>query len=355
VYTTVVPSEKLAPPSLERFRPKYVSDRDVNAAWDVVASVFPGIHRGYLELLIAAKGCSEGQIGLPPMVLVTGPTAAGKTQTAHLAAAMCGDLNVECGWQKNLERFRQALQQAADKGSYFCVNEILKDAERQGSTAIQALDVFLNVTPGSVSHVLYVGPVALGRVPVCICTEASIPQRLRDDAQIARRFVYVSLDTSHREWQELSVLSGLNGPENFRVWMEGRGAKAADAIVSDIIDRYFRVPTTFEDIAKDLGFTMLCDSPDFEDPAKDLREFYDAWVAETHEDDQGFKIVGRNDETPLALCWEKMCDGMTDEHWYTSRRGNECDWQKVIGGTSVVKLKVKKGRGKLLLKFMEKK
>lgn len=355
VYHIVVPPKKLASPSSIRYMPKYrkIEDRmPLDEAWGIIEGIFPGISRNYLYLLIAAKGVSEGQVGLPPMLLVTGPTAAGKSRTVNLAAAICGDHNTEIPWNDSVERFRQALKGGIDSGSYVTVNEILKDADKAGSTAIQALDVFLNVTPNSVSHIMYIGPVSLGRVPVCVCTELAIPQKLRDDRQLARRFVYLQLDEEHQEWEQLSIDSGLFGAENFRTFMEGRGAEASDAIVSYVIDRFFDIPRTFNDIAKELGFCRLIDSQDFDNPEEDLRNFFREYELAA-EDDKGFRYIERHSETPLSDAWEKLSDGSSDESWCTSRRVDECDWKKVLGRDKVIKLTKKRNRGKLLFKFVE--
>jgi hypothetical protein len=356
VFHVVVPSKRLASPSMMRFAPKYrkVNERlPLEDAWHLVEELFPGVNRKYLQLLIAAKGISEGQVGLPPMILVTGPTAAGKTTTVNLAAAMCGDHNTEIAWNDSVERFRQALKGGIDAGSFVTVNEVLKDADRQGSTALEALDVFLNVTPNSVSHIMYIGPVSLGRIPVCVCTELAIPQKLRDDRQLARRFVYLQLDEEHQEWEQISTDAGLMGAENFRTFMEGRGAAASDSIVSDVIDRFFDVPRNFRDIATNLGFCRLIDSQDFDNPEDDLRNFYDVYLT-SPENDEGFRYIDRSSETPLAEAWERLNDGGSEESWYTSRRIDECDWKKVLKKDKVLKLVKKKRKSKLLFKFTEK-
>ncbi len=252
-----------------------------------------------------------------------------------------------------IERFRQALKVGVDNGAFVTVNEILKDADRQGSTAIQALDVFLNVTPHSVTHVMYVGPSALGCLPVIVCTELAVPQKLRDDRQLARRFVYLQLDEEHQEWRKNAIDSGLMDIQNFRVFMEGRGAAACDAIVSDVIDRFFDIPRTFDDIAQTLGFCRLIDSPDFDNPEDDLREFYKEYEL-SPQDEKGYRYVDRNSETPLSEVWERLNNGNDEELWYTSRRADECDWKKVLGKDKVIKFTHKKRKTKLLFKFTEK-
>jgi hypothetical protein len=357
--SVVVPSGVLRSPANDRFRPRYVPvGRRLSDPWAVVERSLPGVNRQFVRLLIAAKGIAEGQVGLPPNVLVCGPTAAGKSTMTTLAAALCGDHNTEIPWQKSMERFRQGVADGADKGTFVTVNEVLKDAERSGTTPVQALDVFLNLTPDSVSHKLYVGPVPLGRVPVCVVTDTLVPTVLRADLQLARRFVYVRLGESHLEWVNTLASSGLYQVQGFRVHSEEYAA-AADAIVSEVIDDFFDQPRTLTDIAKLLGFPMLDMSPDFDDPTEELRKLYDAvcnapelsekfkrrWPGE------GWKSVQLGDETPLADAWEAVNDGGDGEKWFVSRRADSCDWRRLLRTPADTRFETRRNKGCLAVRF----
>jgi hypothetical protein len=154
--SVVVPSGVLRSPANERYRPRYVpADKRIREPWAVVEEHLPGVNREYVRLLIAGKGIAEGQVGLAPNVLVCGPTAAGKSLMTTLAAALCGDHNTECQYTAGDDRFRQKVLEAIDKGTFCTINEIFKDADRLQKSAVQALDVFLNLTPDSVSVTSY--------------------------------------------------------------------------------------------------------------------------------------------------------------------------------------------------------
>jgi hypothetical protein len=329
---TVVPNRSLRSPALANRRPKYRKpDERIEDAWGILEEVFPGIDRNYLTLLIAAKGVSESQIGLAPNIIVTGPSSAGKTSTAHIAAAILGDKATDVVWQLDTQKFRQAYAAGTEVGSFVTVNEILKDADRAGSTALQAMDAFLNLTPDSLTHKLYTGAVPLGRNPATIVTDVVIPQTLRNDAQVARRFIYVPL-TRKINWINSLVASGVHKIERLRL-ADDRYAEAANAILSEVMDRWFQEPKTLADIAVDLGYSTLDKSETgFDDPTTTLKQFYAAWKAQSPSTDTrwagGWRTLRRDDGTPLAELWSVLSDG--GKNWDRSRRLSEQDWQQLL-------------------------
>jgi hypothetical protein len=339
--TTVAPNALLRPESMAAFRPRYVRPdqrMDLPDAWRVYERYFPGLVRNFLLLQIAAKGVSEGAVGLPPLILVTGPSGAAKSATVTLAAATCGDNSTEVIWSTNQERFRQAIKAGIDAGSFVSVHEILKDALRAGLTPVEALDPILTLTPTSTSHVLYVGPVALGRLPAFTLTDTYCPQEVRDDVQLARRLIYVRLP-SRVDWETpLTTRAGGKGIEAFRTFGPEE-AEAANAVLSHVIDTYFQHPMTLRAIAAHLGFTTLEDSQDFDDPRELLRRFFELVCNapdRLNEADQrrwrgrGWKKIQRQDETELADLWRQLADGEGEE--YTrSRRCRETDWGGLLG------------------------
>jgi hypothetical protein len=275
-----------------------------------------------------------------------------------LAAALCGDHNTEIPWQRSVERFRQGVQSGADNGTFVTVNEVFKDADRNGSGAVQALDVFLNLTPDSVSHKLYVGPVPLGRVPVCVVTDIAVPQVLRNDLQLARRFVYVRLRDSKPEWVDTLASSGLFQVARFRMMGE-RHAAAADAIISEVIDEFFQTPMTLTQIAEKLGFELLTNSQDFDDPTEELRRFFksvcdapglEGKYAERWQG-RGWKMISRSDETALADAWAAINNGDTEKRWLESRRCSECDWKRLLKSQYDIKFETRQHRGVLVCRF----
>lgn len=333
--------------------PRYVAPAQrlpIEEAWERVEKVFPGINRRYVELLIAARGVSEGEIGLPPNIVVLGPSSSGKTVTIHVAASLLGDRCGEVPWNANVERFRQGYQEMSEAGSFVAINEVVKDATRARITPRAAFDYFLNLTPDSVSHKMYIGPVALGRIPVTVVTETFIPGEVRADIQLARRFIYVRLD-SRIDWVQSLIDSGVRQASNFRNFSVDN-AEAANAIVSDIIDRFFRTePQNLAQIARRLGFDTLeeCDEP-LDDPTA-LSEFFNAVCKAPDAEDhaltgRGWKKVKQDDETELASAWKSVCDG---EHsifaFCSSRRCSEVDWSTVVSIPIGTRLQISR-RGK---------
>lgn len=329
----VVPSKRLR--RRPRYQPRYVDPRHRRAdAWDVIETVFPGVCRELIRLLIAAKGCAEGNVGLTPMILIAGPSGASKSASVTLASTICGDTNTEVLYQSDVVRFRQSVLEGLDAGSYVTFNEVLKEGRSQGRTPRQTLDVVLNLTPDSVSHKLYVGPVALGRPPVFTFTDIAVPQAVRDDIQLARRFVYVKLP--HRvDWEGPLTASGVHRIQNFRHY-DPEYADACNAVLSEVIDDFFSEPSDLKTIARRLGFCALEASEDFDDPNDDLRALFravDAAPSLTGADaarwpGRGYALIRRDQETDLVDLWRRLCD---DDTWTESRRVVETDWGRLFG------------------------
>ena len=333
--TTVIPLDDLVAPRLANRRPRYVpeSQRDMDAAWKAIEEVCPNIDRNYLMLLIAAKGVVETRVGLPPNIIVSGYTSAGKTTTIHLAAAITGDKCSEISWQQSIDRFKQAFWDGSQAGSYVAINELLKDAARMGSTPVQAMDVFLNVTPHSLNHKLYHGSIPLGRNPVTIVTDIQVPQELRDDQQLARRFLYVNL-TKSVDWLKPCLDTQVYKVERFRLADE-KYCDAANALVSFVIDRWFREPRTLVDIAADLGYSTLSEAKNFDDPRCHLKRFYEVVQRWGESTDRrwagGWRVIKRGDETELAELWNYLCDGEgSGATWRQSRQVASQDWAKLL-------------------------
>jgi hypothetical protein len=339
--TAVAPGELLRPESMAPYRPRYLrpSQRmSLDRAWEVYERYFPSLVRNFLLLQIAAKGVSEGAVGLPPMILVVGPSGAAKSATVTLAAATCGDNSTEVVWTGSPERFRQAVKAGIDAGGFVSVHEFLKDALRAGLSPVEALDPILTLTPSSTSHVLYLGPVALGRLPAFTLTDIYCPQEVRDDVQLARRLLYVRLP-SRVDWEApLTQHAGGRGIEAFRTFGQDE-ADAANALLGHVIDRYFQRPMTLREIAADLGYTTLEDSDDFDDPRELMRRFFDLVCAapdRLNDADRrrwrgrGWKKVQRHEETELADLWRQLADG-EGEDYTRSRRCREMDWGRLLG------------------------
>ncbi len=331
------------------FEPKYVAESQrmpLEEAWETIGRVCPGVNREYLQLLIAAKGCAEGGGGIPPIILVDGPSGSAKSGTVHLAAAIAGDTFTEVVFSSDGTRFRQSIMTGCESSGFVVCNEILKDAARERIAPQSALDPILNLTPNSVSHKMYVGPVPLGALPVLIITDVNTPPEIRNDQQLGRRMIHVRL-TSRLAW-ETTLPKTIGEIKRFRV-ADSRYAAASNALLSYVIDRWFTLePPSFFAIAKDLGFNLLEHSEDFDDPLVALREFFRivcsaSGIAEGPDKRRwpgnGWKVIKREESTDLAEAWRAVAEA-TD--WSESRRCRERDWQKVLGAAQPITFDLQK-------------
>jgi hypothetical protein len=314
--------------------PRYVpapQRMPLDEAWAVLENVFPGLRRDYLQLCLAAAGCAEVSRGQPYYILTTGPSGSAKSTTPRLAAGILGVQPRAIAWTPSPERWHQALAEAADVTSLVTCNEYLKLAMRQGMTAKQALDPFLELEVGVAAHRLYVGPVPLTKLPGLIVTDIRAPADISDDRQIGRRFVYVHL-TSRVEWNGPCQAAGFGDAARLR-----HGGphlvQAANAVLSHVIDAQFSWPQSLAVIAQQLGFPML-ENADLGSGTQDLIELFVAVCRAqppllgdaTRFSGPGWKVVTRGSETDLARAWEKVCDS----GWVSSRRCESEDWAHAL-------------------------
>lgn len=353
--TAVVQTRDLASLDNAHLRPRLLraSERvPEEAMWRAFEEPCPGLDRNLIQLLVAARAVAEGGESMPPMVFVTGVTGASKSLSVHLAASVCGDRNTEVVWSTNVDRMRQAVMDAATAGTYVTFNEVIKESRRQVKQQSQAMDYVLNLTPDSVSHYMYVGPVRMGRLPVFVWTDTDVPMELRQDAQLARRIVHVHLP-SKVEWETSLRDSGVGHPRRFRVSCEAR-AKAADSLLSLVVERF--VPGTFEEVARALGFGRMRDSAEAEEGVDALRALFDAVCAAppaagadaSRWKGRGWKVLERDVASPLRDAWLAVAD---EDGWERSRRAAEEDWRRVLDLREPAKLETRAHGHRLALRF----
>lgn len=320
--------------------PTYVpSSKRMNIAdaWGYLENEFPGINRNYVRLLIASKGASEGRLAQCPYLLVSGVSGAGKSTTVQIAAGLCGDRAEEPIYNANVERFRQALMDAARNSGFVCVNEIFKMSRNARLTPTQALDPLLSLTEESRSHVMYIGSVPFGRLPVFVLTDIDFPVEVERDIQLARRFTFFQLPTANN-WQDNLVAKNFR-PHEFRKLSFDHNA-AADAVVSDVIDEFFQTPTPLYKIAEALNCGSLAQASGEMDRSLDaLRSFYTLACngpvatgasATRYPAAQGWRVVDRACQSPLVEAWEEIADGREPELWVRSRVATSIDWARTL-------------------------
>jgi len=321
-------------------------------AWRFLSQEFTGIDRNYIKLLIASKGASEGRLAQCPYLLVAGPSGAGKSTSVHIAAGICGDKADEPIFHPHVDRFRQSLMDASRNSGFVCINEVFKMAERAKLSYTQALDPMLSLTEDSRSHVLYVGSVPFGRLPVFVLTDIDIPSEVERDAQLARRFTFYRLGQANN-WQDNLVRQNFR-PHEFRLLSYDHNA-AADAILSEVIDEFFQTPIPLYEIAKSLQAGSL-DTFSGEKERSDevmAKFYYEVCnappISGTHTNRynplKGWKMIDRSLQQPINELWDDLCDGRSPEEWQRSRILSSQDWRKVLGIDFNIVCEIKPYRG----------
>jgi hypothetical protein len=313
-------------------------------AWGRVQHAFPGLDRNAIKLLIAAKGCAEADGTFPPFIFITGPTASAKSTSVVVAAAICGDRVHGIPSIGDDARLRAALMEAKNGGTYAVFNEAVKDGRRAKIGKAEAMEFALGLTPDSVSHKLYVGPVEMGTLPVCVWTDTNIPQEVKEHAQLARRFVHVHL-SSRVDWHASMRDTGLGKAEWLR--LGGREyVEAADCILSCVIDEFFAAPATFEQLANRLGYGTLSDSDDAKIQGDELRAFYELVQSAPKRD--GWTEIEMNDASALTQHWRELADR---PDLRSSQRCSEVDWAQLLGVAGPVRFHVNCRGSKVRVKF----
>lgn len=349
-FVKVFQTPTLRDEAARELRARYVPDHarpfDEEIAWSIVEDIFPGVHRNFVRLLIAARGMSELQSSMPPFLFVSGPSAAGKTGTVSLAASICGDAATSVQWQRNSERVRQGVLQAKASGSFCMLNEILKDGQRDKADVEATLDFLLNMTPESVSHRLYVGPVPLGWLPVVVLTDTVVPAQVKQSKQLARRLIHVPLYRMVA-WERTAQAIGQFG--RFRI-ADLRHAQAGNVILSATIDRFFRAPATLKEIAAELGFDSLDKDDAAKDSAATLRAFFDAVCAmpdpykmPTGLTGRGWKMGEHSQSTDMMNLWRELGE----------RKCSETAWAQLLGVPGEVEFEFRERRdGRVYMRFV---
>jgi hypothetical protein len=323
---------RLAPQAMTPYRARYLEPAArVANPWSLVEAAMPGVDRKLVKLLIAAKGAAESGLSMPPLIVITGPSGAGKTSVVELAAAIAGDERRAVTWNDSDDRVRQQIISAKESGSYVVFNEFFKSARRGRKPSATAVDLLLGLTPDSTSHKMYIGPVRLGQLPVCIWTDIAIPDEVRTDVQIARRLTHAHIGNRH-DWRA-TIVGAVGQIECFRTRSMDHAA-AANAILSEVIDEFFSVPYTFAQIAGLLGYRSLEESSDLEWSRDLLRDFFFECCAlpdaqsSRRKANQGWKAIDVSGLSQVARLWKRLRDTDT---LADSRKCREVDWQELCG------------------------
>lgn len=315
------------------------------AAWGQLDSLFPGLSRDAVELLIVAKGCSELSTGLPPMVFFHGPTGSGKSQTVELAAAICGDRVGTVQFDRERSRIFMAVREAKSTGSFAFFDEYIKSAAEARVSPEKAMEIVLSIKPETMAHVLYRGPVALGDLPVIVFADTSLPASVWNHSQIARRVHAVHLPEG-REWHYRARDLRVMGPEV---------VYAADSILSHVMDRWFPPgpATDFAAAAKAMGCSLLQDSEIVLRKREKIQTLF-RLVCEAAKPNpcrysgEGWKCIDLNaDGSPLTDAWKDLAD----ESHRESRAVAEMDLKRILKLSCCCKLEIEPARNKIYVRF----
>lgn len=345
--------------ALAAHRPRYLplaqrpfSEDD---AWKELERVFPGLYRDAVRLYVAARGCFEGRIGMPPFVFVTGPTSSAKSSTVTIAGAICGDSAKTLTWQASDERNYQQVAAAAETGSFAVFDEIMKTGRQLGRADSSTLDFILKITPGMYRHKLFVGPVPLEQVPVCVFTDTEIPLVIRQDSQLCRRLVHLPMPRQV-DWVGSMADYGVGKGERLRLASENL-AQACNVVVSCVIDDFFGSHAmSFTEIASKIGLLTLDQSEIMKELEDVLLSLFDAvcrapalsgadarrWGG------RGWKVVVRGGGDLLSDIWAQVAD----PEFTTSRKCSERSWGKILGCGGDVQLETRAHGSRVALRFV---
>lgn len=344
-------------------RPLYLDQKSrgilsVLEAREVIESVLPGVNWPLVELLIVCKGIVESGDGRPPMLFLSGPTGAGKTSSVLLAASICGDSVSSVPICPDTQRVKAALFEGKRQGSFITFDEVLKGAADSKKDAVTVLEMLLNFTPYALNHVLYVGPVAMGRLPVCIWADTELPVTVAEHSQLARRLAHVRLP-SRKHWDANLNRIGAHTPGELRVKGDKDIVRAMNVILSDLIDRKFPLGGStplFQEEVRAHGFRMLEDQGKSEDRDQAIRRLFDLvciapplsgpdlkrWGTD------GWKVIDLNTDCELTDTWLVLADKKD----LSRTRVADVDLQELIGLKYPAQIEVKKHGRRVVVRFV---
>lgn len=337
----VVQQPELAEATRVSRRPRYInreSRGSLYGAWKRVNSVYPGINRRAIYLLIAAKAWFESGGGVPSMIFFEGASGSGKSQSVHVAAAIVGDGATEAGYRPDRDHIYRTVAEASRRGSFCVFNEIVKHTQESGKSIVEGLDFLLNLTPHQTYHKLYHGPTVLGDIPVIVLTDTTLPQEIYQDKQIARRVIHVHMGSTMKRWERSLAEAGVHNSRRLRLADEPLSS-ACDIIMSHVIDKWFRTspPASLAEIASDLGFNLISESDSYAAYRQSLRDlFYQVSAhpqpnaADRKYAGEGYKVLDERalENTTLGSLWSGIHD---PGNWSSWNRCNAEDWQEILG------------------------
>ncbi len=334
-----------------RAMPRYVKAsqrRSVQWAEGVLAAIFPGICWRTIRVLMCASGVAqETKLGMHPLLFINGGAATAKTSHCKIAAAVLGARTTAITYTSDEARLKQAVKEAGKTSCLVQADEFLKEAKRQmrRTDPRAALEALLTITADTACHEMYVGPRKLGNVPALILTEPMCPPAIKDYLQVARRLRVVKLTGRKDSWKGLMAANGLSGDNMVRLRAVSPDvAEACDVILSDVIDTYFSVPMTWDQMADSLNVRTIEDSDEFEDTGPLLLRFFELICSAPPPVDKprtrfpaaaGWKRINKTEATgddaeELRDLYESFAAGTQGADWARSEILSEKDWGTIL-------------------------
>jgi hypothetical protein len=235
---------------------------------------------------------------------------------------------------------RAGVLTAKEAGSFALFDEFIKHSRGGRRDPTEAMELLLTFTPDSVSHKLYVGPVPLGALPVCVWADTAVPDELRAHTQIARRLTHVHF-SERQHWEQTIAAAGVGRPEDIR-FARGDYAAACDSLLSWTVDELFSggpgdPGPTFSQLAAELGFRALEDSDVSAAKVESIRRLFDLVCRAPALGGQdakrwpgkGWKVIDlERAESELTDVWRGLAD-LRDQS--QSVRVDETDLKAVCG------------------------
>jgi hypothetical protein len=286
---------------------------------------------------------------MPPFLFLTGPTGSGKTSCVALAAAICGDSYSTVLFDEDKDRVRQSLSEAKAAGGFVAFDEYLKGAAGRRIKPVRAMELVLGLTPDSLSHKLYTGSVRLGRLPVCVWCDTTIPNELASHAQIGRRMHHLRLKSSV-EWIGTLKTAGIGLPHALREYGSPEYIHAANCILSAVQDEWFPVgePHDYQKLAAAMNVPLLGGGARSEDVKDLIRTLYAACCAAPQGPGR-FVRVDTIRPSDLSDAWLALTPKWDK---FDSQQITEYDLQAVLGTRCPTQLEVK-GVTDPLIRFVD--
>jgi hypothetical protein len=317
------------------FRFRSAKDRDLAWAEKRIQESFPGLDFNYLRYAICTIGLTQlGREPEPPRTFVLGQSGSAKTATLHLAAAMCGQNVGNCIFTANQERLLQSYGEVSATCTIALFDEIAK--QRVTDEELQA--GVLNMVRGKQYHRLYVGPTPIDSPAAVFFCDTALPSVFTNDTQLARRVVLIQLGAGINASAELVNWKDTCDCGDIRYWRQysRENADAADMIVSDVMDTYFRNPhVNLQKIAKAFGYSFLTEPIGDVDSDLPKKTLFDAVCADTEHagtamfKGQGWKVVALHPETPIAAALRECGVRVGEPAALQALTG--CQWRRVLG------------------------